>query len=36
VPFARILGIEHPAATDLAGSETRRYGTVALTFFYAP
>ena len=35
VPFARILGIEHPAATDLAGSETRRYGTVALTFFYA-
>jgi 16S rRNA (guanine966-N2)-methyltransferase len=36
VPFARILGIEHPAALDLAGSETRRYGTVALTFFRVP
>ena len=35
VPFARILGIEHPATLDLAGSETRRYGTVALTFFRA-
>lgn len=32
-PFARILGIEHPAGIDLAGTDTRRYGNTALTFF---
>jgi 16S rRNA (guanine966-N2)-methyltransferase len=32
-PFARILGIEHPASTRLGGDDTRRYGSVALTFF---
>lgn len=35
-PFARILGIEHPATLDLGGGETRRYGSVALTFFHSP
>lgn len=35
-PFARTLGIEHPAALDLGGSETRRYGNTALTFLHAP
>lgn len=35
-PFARVLGIEHPRMTDLDGDETRRYGSVALTFFYHP
>jgi 16S rRNA (guanine966-N2)-methyltransferase len=34
--FARILGIEHQAALDLAGDATRHYGNVAITFFYAP
>jgi 16S rRNA (guanine(966)-N(2))-methyltransferase RsmD len=36
VPFARILGIEHPAKAELAGDDTRRYGNTALTFFFAP
>ncbi|HXG45438.1 MAG TPA: 16S rRNA (guanine(966)-N(2))-methyltransferase RsmD [Gemmatimonadales bacterium] len=35
-PFARILTVEHPARRDLPGDETRRYGTTALTFCYAP
>lgn len=35
-PFARVLAIEHPAATDLGGDETRRYGDIALTFCHAP
>ncbi|MDH4350687.1 MAG: 16S rRNA (guanine(966)-N(2))-methyltransferase RsmD [Gemmatimonadota bacterium] len=35
-PFARILGIEHPASLDLAGTDTRRYGNTALTFFHRP
>jgi len=35
-PFARILGIEHPATVDLGGTETRRYGSIALTFFHLP
>jgi 16S rRNA (guanine966-N2)-methyltransferase len=34
--FARILGIEHAAPTDLAGDVTRRYGNTAITFFHAP
>lgn len=35
-PFARILGIEHQAGLDLDGTETRRYGNIALTFFHRP
>ena len=35
-PFASLLGIEHPARQILAGGETRRYGDVALTFYFAP
>jgi 16S rRNA (guanine966-N2)-methyltransferase len=35
-PFARILAVEHPATTALAGDDTRRYGDTALTFCYAP
>lgn len=35
-PFARILAVEHPARTPLAGDETRRYGEAAITFCYAP
>jgi 16S rRNA (guanine966-N2)-methyltransferase len=35
-PFARTLGVEHPAALALGGAETRRYGNTALTFFHAP
>ncbi len=35
-PFARILGVGHRAAVALDGDETRRYGTMALTFCYAP
>jgi 16S rRNA (guanine966-N2)-methyltransferase len=35
-PFARILGVEHPATEELAGDDRRRYGDVALTFCYAP
>jgi len=36
MPFARILGVEHPVDLALGGVETRRYGTVALTFFHEP
>ena len=35
-PFARILSVEHAAALELAGDDTRRYGDTALTFCYAP
>lgn len=31
-PFARLLGVEHTARTELPGDETRRYGDTALTF----
>jgi 16S rRNA (guanine966-N2)-methyltransferase len=34
--FARILGIEHRSDLDLAGDATRRYGSITITFFYAP
>jgi 16S rRNA (guanine966-N2)-methyltransferase len=34
VPYAHVLGIEHPASLRLPGNgETRRYGDTALTFF---
>ena len=36
VPFAGVLGVEHQSALDLAGDATRRYGSVASTFFHAP
>jgi 16S rRNA (guanine966-N2)-methyltransferase len=32
LPFARVLGVEHSARTQLLGDETRRYGDAALTF----
>lgn len=33
-PFARVLGVEHAATTAMpAGGATRRYGTVAITFY---
>ncbi len=35
-PFAAILGMQHRAALELDGDDTRRYGTHALTFCYAP
>ena len=35
-PFAGILGLQHRVALRLDGDETRRYGTHALTFLYAP
>jgi 16S rRNA (guanine966-N2)-methyltransferase len=35
-PFTRILAVEHPASTVLAGDDSRRYGDTALTFCYAP
>jgi 16S rRNA (guanine966-N2)-methyltransferase len=35
-PFARILSVEHPAATPIAGDDTRRYGDSALTLCFAP
>lgn len=35
-PFTRILAVEHPVTTVLAGDDTRRYGDTALTFCYAP
>lgn len=35
-PFARILGVEHRAAVEIAGDRTRRYGDIAITFLYAP
>ena len=34
-PFARILSVEHRAATALDGDETRRYGDTAITFCHA-
>ena len=33
--FARILSVEHRAASPVAGDDTRRYGDTALTFCYA-
>ena len=36
VPFGRILSVEHPAAAGMLGDETRRYGSTALSFCYAP
>lgn len=36
LPFARVLGIEHRSALELAGGTTRRYGGVAITFFHVP
>ena len=36
VPFGRILSVEHPAAAGALGDETRRYGSTALSFCYAP
>ena len=36
VPFGRILSVEHPAAAGTLGDETRRYGSTALSFCYAP
>lgn len=35
-PFARILAVEHAAATPLAGDQSRRYGDTTITFCYAP
>lgn len=35
-PFARILGIEHRASLALTGDDTRRYGSIALTFCFGP
>jgi 16S rRNA (guanine966-N2)-methyltransferase len=35
-PFARILCVEHASARPLDGGTTRRYGSVAITFFHAP
>jgi 16S rRNA (guanine966-N2)-methyltransferase len=35
-PFAEILGVEHAASLELSGDERRTYGTIALTFCYAP
>lgn len=36
VPFARVLGIEHAATLALpGGGDTRRYGTVGVTFYRA-
>ena len=36
VPFAHILGVEHPARVAVAGDAMRRYGDTALTFCHAP
>jgi 16S rRNA (guanine966-N2)-methyltransferase len=35
-PFAGVLSIEHGADLALPGTDTRRYGDTALSFFYAP
>lgn len=35
-PFARVLGVEHPATEDPQGDDLRRYGDTALTFCQAP
>jgi 16S rRNA (guanine966-N2)-methyltransferase len=34
-PFARVLGVEHPAGDAVEGDQTRRYGDTSLTFCYA-
>lgn len=36
VPFADVLAVEHAAAEEPAGDDTRRYGDTALTFCFAP
>ena len=36
VPFARILSVEHAAGGSIEGDATRRYGSSAITFCYAP
>ena len=36
VPFGGILSVEHPAALGAVGDETRRYGSTAISFSYAP
>lgn len=36
VPFADILAVEHHVDRPLTGDDTRRYGSTALTFCYAP
>ncbi len=35
-PFAGMLSLQHRTAVTLDGDDTRRYGTHALTFLYAP
>lgn len=35
-PFATLLVVEHAAAADLPGGDTRRYGDTALTLCRAP
>ncbi len=35
-PFAALLTLQHRADRPMGGDETRRYGTHALTFLYAP
>lgn len=35
-PFAKILGVEHRAATAILGDRTTTYGDIALTFCVAP
>ncbi|TFG54402.1 MAG: 16S rRNA (guanine(966)-N(2))-methyltransferase RsmD [Gemmatimonadales bacterium] len=35
-PFARILSVEHAADASVEGDATRRYGSTAITFCYAP
>ena len=36
VPFGDILSVEHPAEMTPAGDDSRRYGSTAITFCYAP
>ena len=37
VPFAAVLGVEHPARDPMPpGGDTRRYGDTAVTFYRAP
>jgi 16S rRNA (guanine966-N2)-methyltransferase len=35
-PFAAVLTLQHRTDRPMGGDETRRYGTHALTFLYAP
>ena len=35
-PFARVLGVEHPARQPITGDDSRAYGDTALTFLRAP